>query len=60
MRKIKGYIEEVQNEFKKVIWPTQQELIDNTIIVVVFTIIVSSFIFGVDQIYSTILDVIYR
>jgi preprotein translocase subunit SecE len=60
MRKIKEYVEEVQTEFKKVIWPTQQELIDNTIIVVVFTIVVSAFIFGVDQVYSTILDVIYR
>ncbi|MEX1211833.1 MAG: preprotein translocase subunit SecE [Balneolaceae bacterium] len=60
MKKLREYIEGVQNEFKKVIWPTQQELIDNTVIVVVFTIIVSSFIFGVDQIYSTILDVIYR
>ncbi|MGM0505933.1 MAG: preprotein translocase subunit SecE [Bacteroidota bacterium] len=60
MKKLREYIEGVQNEFKKVIWPTQQELIDNTVIVVVFTIIISSFIFGVDQIYSTILDVIYR
>jgi preprotein translocase subunit SecE len=60
MRKMKAYVEEVQTEFKKVIWPTQQELMDNTIIVVVFTIIVSVFIFGVDQVYSTILDVIYR
>ncbi|MEX0889918.1 MAG: preprotein translocase subunit SecE [Balneolaceae bacterium] len=60
MKKIKQYIEEVQTEFKKVIWPTQQELIDNTVIVVVFTILISGFIFGVDQVYSTILDVIYR
>ena len=60
MKKIRQYIEEVQTEFKKVIWPTQQELTDNTIIVVVFTIVVSAFIFGVDQVYSTILDVIYR
>ncbi len=47
-------------EFKKVSWPTQKELIDNTIIVVVFTIIVSLFIFGVDQMYSTILEAIYN
>ncbi|MEX1062774.1 MAG: preprotein translocase subunit SecE [Balneolaceae bacterium] len=60
MRKIKEFIEGVQNEFKKVTWPTQQELIDNTVIVVVFTIVISVFIFGVDQVYSTILDVIYR
>ncbi len=60
MKKIREFIESVQNEFKKVTWPTQQELIDNTIIVVVFTIVVAAFIFGVDQVYSTIIDVIYR
>ncbi|MEX2602061.1 MAG: preprotein translocase subunit SecE, partial [Balneolaceae bacterium] len=60
MKKIKEFIEGVQKEFKKVTWPTQQELIDNTIIVVVFTIVISAFIFAVDQVYSTILDVIYQ
>ncbi|MGF1670960.1 MAG: preprotein translocase subunit SecE [Balneolaceae bacterium] len=60
MKKIKDFIESVRKEMKKVSWPTQQELIDNTIIIVVFTIIVSLFIFGVDQVYSTILEAIYR
>jgi len=60
MEKIKNFIDGVRKEMAKVTWPTQQELIDNTIIVVVFTIIVSAFIFGVDQVYSTILDAIYR
>lgn len=60
MNKIKEFLEGVRTEMKKVSWPEQQELIDNTIIVVVFTIIISGFIFGVDQVYSTILEVIYR
>ncbi|HMB41797.1 MAG TPA: preprotein translocase subunit SecE [Balneolaceae bacterium] len=60
MNKIKEFIENVRKEMAKVSWPSQQELIDNTIIVVVFTIIISVFIFGVDQVYSTILEAIYR
>ena len=60
MKKIKEFLDGVRKEMKKVTWPEQQELIDNTIIVVVFTIIVSAFIFGVDQVYSSILEVIYR
>ncbi|MEX2462820.1 MAG: preprotein translocase subunit SecE [Balneolaceae bacterium] len=60
MKKITEFIENVRKEMAKVSWPTQQELIDNTIIVVVFTIIISTFIFGVDQVYSTILGAIYR
>ncbi|PWN06752.1 preprotein translocase subunit SecE [Rhodohalobacter mucosus] len=60
MEKIKNFIDGVRKEMAKVTWPTQQELIDNTIIVVVFTIIISAFIFGIDQVYSTILEAIYR
>ena len=60
MEKIKNFLLDVQKEMKKVSWPTQKELIDYTIVVVVFTIILSAFIFGVDQVYSTILAAIYQ
>ncbi|MDZ7772303.1 MAG: preprotein translocase subunit SecE [Balneolaceae bacterium] len=59
MNSIKQYLVDVQKEMKKVSWPDQQELLDYTIITVVFTIILSLFIFGVDQVYSTILEAIY-
>ena len=60
MEKIISFFESVGAEFKKVSWPTQKELVDNTIIVVVFSIIISVFIFGVDQLYSTVLEAIYK
>jgi preprotein translocase subunit SecE len=60
MNKIKEFLEDVRKEMKKVSWPDQQELVDYTIVVVVFTIILSAFIFAVDQVYSTILEAIYQ
>ncbi|MGM0547323.1 MAG: preprotein translocase subunit SecE [Bacteroidota bacterium] len=60
MNKIIEYLEDVRKEMKKVSWPDQDELVDYTIVVVVFTIILSAFIFGIDQVYSTILEAIYR
>ena len=60
MDKIKEFLEGVRKEMKKVSWPSQQELVDNTIIVMVFTILLSAFIFVVDQLYSTILGAIYQ
>lgn len=60
MDKIKEYLDDVRREMKKVSWPDQQELIDYTIVVVVFSIILSAFIFAVDQVYSTILEAIYQ
>lgn len=58
MNKITEYFQSVKKELSKVSWPTQQELIDSTIIVVVFAIIISLFIFGVDRVYSTVLEMI--
>ncbi|MDX1672433.1 MAG: preprotein translocase subunit SecE [Balneolaceae bacterium] len=60
MEKIKEFLLDVRKEMKKVSWPDQQELVDNTIVVVVFTIILSAFIFVVDQVYSTILEALYQ
>tara|TARA_Y200000002_G_scaffold125832_1_gene103393 strand:+ start:196 stop:378 length:183 start_codon:yes stop_codon:yes gene_type:complete len=60
MEKITNFFDSVTKEFKKVSWPTQTELIDNTIIVVVFSIILAVLIFGIDQVYSTILEAIYK
>lgn len=59
MSKLAGIFDGVVAEFKKVAWPTQKELVDSTVIVVVFSIILSVFIFGVDQVYSTALEFIY-
>lgn len=59
MEKIKEFLLDVRKEMRKVSWPSQQELIDYTIVVVVFTIILSAFIFGIDQVYSTILEAVY-
>ncbi|HKJ31136.1 MAG TPA: preprotein translocase subunit SecE [Balneolales bacterium] len=60
MDKIKEFFEGVQKEMKKVTWPSQKELIDNTIVVVIFSIILAIFIFGVDQAYSTVLEFLYK
>jgi preprotein translocase subunit SecE len=60
MEKIKNFLLDVRKEMKKVSWPTQKELVDYTVVVVIFTIILSAFIFGVDQVYSTILETIYQ
>ncbi|MFT5144600.1 MAG: preprotein translocase subunit SecE [Rhodothermales bacterium] len=59
MNKITGYLEDVNKEMRKVSWPTQAELIRNTIITLVATVIISLVIFGADRVISMILDVIY-
>ena len=57
--KLGGYIQEVVKESKKVNWPKRRELIANTALTLVFALVISLFIFGADQVISTILSYIY-
>ncbi|MCC5933590.1 MAG: preprotein translocase subunit SecE [Candidatus Cyclonatronum sp.] len=59
MSKIKNFSEGVRKEWNKISWPTQKELQDNTAIVVLFSIILSLFIFFIDQIYTKALEFIF-
>ena len=59
MNKLKAYLEDVAKEMRKVSWPTQAELIANTSITLVATVIISLFIFGADRLISVVLEVVY-
>lgn len=54
-----AYLEDVASEMRKVNWPSQQELIDNTIIVIVASLVVSLIIYGVDRVISRVLQIVY-
>ncbi len=54
------YIEEVGKEMRKVTWPSQKELISNTVVTIIASIMISLFIFATDRIISTVLEVIYN
>ena len=44
---------------RKVNWPKRQELINNTALTLVASLVLSLFIFGADQIISRLLALIY-
>jgi preprotein translocase subunit SecE len=56
--KIIRYSKETVVEMKKVTWPNKQELIGSTIVTVFVTVVLSVFIFGVDQGLSNIIGII--
>ena len=51
-----GFINDTVKEFKKVSWPTREQLRDATVVVVVLTVVMSLFIFGVDTLVSKALE----
>ena len=58
MNKIKKFFSEVKFEMKKVSWPTWTELKGSTFVVIYFTIIISLFLFFIDRILATMMQVI--
>jgi preprotein translocase subunit SecE len=60
MNKIKEFIEGVKKEMAKVSWPERKELIDNTTVTVIYSILLSVFIFAMDRVYSTALEFLFK
>ena len=56
---IVDYINDVNKEMRKVSWPNRTELINNTLITLFATVIVSLFIYAADQVISAALEFIY-
>jgi preprotein translocase subunit SecE len=58
LSKIKSFFQEVSVELKKVSWPTRQQTVSATMVVIVITIIVSFFLGIVDVILARLVGTI--
>lgn len=57
--KVQAYLREVLREMQKVSWPSRQELINNTILTLVASVVLALFIFLADRVIATVLEFIY-
>ena len=48
------FINQVRAEAKKIVWPTGRETVQTTIMVLIMTILLSLFFFGVDTVFKLI------
>jgi len=46
------FLKEVRQELKKVIWPTRRELGTYTVVVLVTVIVLTTYVFGLDVVFS--------
>jgi len=46
------FLKEVRQELKKVAWPTRQELVAYTIVVLVSVTVLTTYVFGLDFVFS--------
>ncbi|MFZ2529951.1 MAG: preprotein translocase subunit SecE [Rhodococcus sp. (in: high G+C Gram-positive bacteria)] len=47
-KRLRRFFREVIAELRKVIWPNRKQLVTYTTVVVVFVVIMTAFIFGID------------
>ncbi len=55
---VKQFLTEVQAEMRKVTWPTRQEVTSYTVVVLMVVILVGSFVFGFDHLFTWLVKVI--
>ena len=58
--KVGSFFSESKQELAKVNWPSRQELVGSTVLVVVVTLILSAFIFVIDMILSFLMRITIR
>jgi preprotein translocase subunit SecE len=60
LRRAQEFVREVVAEFRKVTWPSRQELINSTVVVITVTVVISLFLGGVDVVLARIVERILR
>ena len=58
--RIREFAQEVLAEFRKVTWPSRQELVNSTVVVIVVTVVLAFFLGGVDVALARIVERILR
>lgn len=54
----KQYLSDVRGELRKVVWPTRQETTSTTIVVIAMVILVSLFLWMIDAILASLVQLI--
>ena len=54
------FLREVRDELKKVVWPTRQETIRLTLVVIVVSLFVGLFLGGLDFVFTKLLQTIVK
>jgi preprotein translocase subunit SecE len=60
LNRTREYLKDVRAEFDKVSWPNWEELKGQTIVVLVVSLILSLFIYAVDQVLNQIVRLVLR
>ena len=55
-----SFLKDVSVELKKVVWPTQSEVVRLTVVVIIISIAVGLFIGGLDFVFTKVMEVVIK
>ena len=58
--KTEKFAKEVKVEMQKVSWPSRPEVINSTMVVLIAVLCLSTYLFGIDMVYSLIRSLVIR
>lgn len=53
------YFKDLKNEFKKVVWPTKKQVLNNTGVVLIFSGVTAVIVWVLDLIFITVFNLLY-
>ncbi len=60
VEKLRNYLKGVRNEVNRVSWPTRQEIISFTVLVLILVVVLTLYIWGVDRVVEALLRILVR
>lgn len=57
-RSIVRYFKDARSEFKKVVWPSRKQVINNTIVVIISLVVSGLAVWGLDTLFITIFKLV--
>ncbi|MDF2566896.1 MAG: preprotein translocase, SecE subunit, bacterial [Oscillospiraceae bacterium] len=59
-KRITRFFKDLRSELGKVVWPSKKQTYNNTIVVIVFIVIAGLFVWGLDSLFVSILNLILQ
>ncbi len=60
MQKLVQYLKDVRSEMMKVSWPTRNELLNATMLVIVLSLMMAVFVYACDQVINRIVGLLLK
>ncbi len=60
LKKTTRYFKDLKTEYKKIVWPTKKQVINNTLVVLAVVVIMGAFVAGLDAVLGLIVKFVLQ